>query len=53
MGVGPWQAEAYDPATESWRVIADPPCARREGDFMIVWTGSELIVWWREPDRAT
>jgi hypothetical protein len=46
FGVGPdgWRGEAFDPAAIRWRILPDPPIERRDA-FMLVWTGSELIVW--------
>ena len=35
---------AYDPATDSWRTLPEPPLEPREFP-VIVWTGDELIVW--------
>jgi N-acetylneuraminic acid mutarotase len=34
---------AYDPATDSWRRLADAPLPRRAGG-VCVWTGSEVII---------
>jgi len=43
-------AEAYDPATRSWRVLPKPPGPRESfGNHPAVWTGHELIVW---PNKA-
>ena len=44
VGAERWRGEAFDPVAGAWRVIADPPIARRDA-AMTVWTGSELIVW--------
>jgi hypothetical protein len=44
VGADRWSGEAFDPVTSTWRVMADPPIARRDA-AMTVWTGSELIVW--------
>ena len=40
-------AGAYDPATDSWRTIAEPPDLTA-GSGLInqsIWTGSEVVVW--------
>lgn len=42
---------AYDPATDSWRPIAEAPAGRLS--HSVVWTGSEMIVWGgRTPGHA-
>src|SRR5438046_5166258 len=40
-------AAAYDPATDTWRVLPDGPDREGsyEGDNKAVWTGSEMLVW--------
>jgi hypothetical protein len=35
---------AYDPTTDSWRVISPSPLVARH-HHLAVWTGSEMIVW--------
>jgi hypothetical protein len=42
-GVAGEGAAAYDPATDSWRDIADPPEQLR-GDALAVWTGEVLVA---------
>jgi hypothetical protein len=37
-----WHGEAYNPRTDKWRSIADPPTVP---DRYLVWTGEELISW--------
>lgn len=37
---------AYDPDTDQWELLAEPPTGIGFGPFFeVVWTGSELIVW--------
>lgn len=37
---------AYDPETDQWEILAEPPEGIGFGPFYeVVWTGSELIVW--------
>ncbi len=47
-GEGPRQLRAdgaaYDPRSESWKVISPAPLAPRK-DHVAVWTGEEMIVW--------
>ena len=38
-------AEAYDPATDAWRVLAAPPATESYCRRDAVWTGSEMLVW--------
>ena len=43
-------ADAYDPATHSWRRLADPPGPREFlGNHKAVWTGKEMLIW---PSKA-
>jgi len=43
-------ADAYDPATHSWRRLADPPGPRESlGNNPALWTGKEMLVW---PSKA-
>lgn len=35
---------AYDPSSDTWRVIADAPISDRHG-HTAVWTGEEMLVW--------
>lgn len=48
VNVGPVEffadGAAYDPATDSWRVLEDAPLAPRAG-HAAVWTGSELLIY--------
>jgi hypothetical protein len=48
LGVGTdpsqWQAQALDPSTGAWRVLAPPPLTPRTG-AVLEWTGSKVIVW--------
>ena len=37
--------EAYDPATDGWRIIASPPVGFVSDRSPAVWTGRELLVW--------
>ena len=37
-------AAAYSPASDTWRVLADPPLAEGTVDPLVVWTGSELLA---------
>ena len=37
--------EAYDPATDVWRVIASPPVGFVTDRSPAAWTGRELLVW--------
>src|SRR5262245_27721220 len=37
-------AAAYDPATGTWRRIADPPAVAARGFGAAVWTGREMLV---------
>lgn len=37
--------EAYDPATDTWRVTASPPVGFVSERSPAVWTGTELLVW--------
>lgn len=41
---GRLSGQAYDPATDSWHVIASAPITWRLGS-VAVWTGSEIVVW--------
>jgi hypothetical protein len=34
----------YDPATGTWRDLAEPPLSPRR-DHVAVWTGDELLIW--------
>lgn len=37
---------AYDPDTDQWELLAEPPTGIGFGPFFeVVWTGSEMIVW--------
>jgi N-acetylneuraminic acid mutarotase len=40
-----WEGEAFDPIAKTWRVIAQPPLSLPRYGEMVVWTGSEMIVW--------
>jgi hypothetical protein len=47
-----WSSElqrlaAYDPTSDDWRALPDPPPTAQEGLFAVamVWTGSEAILW--------
>jgi hypothetical protein len=43
-------ADAYNPATHSWRRLADPPGPRESlGSNPATWTGKEMLVW---PSKA-
>src|SRR5204863_8423548 len=43
-------AEAYNPATRTWRRLPTPPGPRESvGNHPAVWTGTEMIVW---PSKA-
>jgi hypothetical protein len=42
VNVRPRDGAAYDPATDSWRSIAEGPIELT--DATAVWTGSEMIV---------
>ncbi len=42
---GRLDGEAYDPASGSWREIASAPVRHKWRSSVLVWTGSELIVW--------
>jgi hypothetical protein len=51
---GPIHGQAYDPSSADWRRIARAPIDRAYG-VVLVWTGSELIVWGgggRDDDRT-
>ncbi|MGD9704262.1 MAG: Kelch repeat-containing protein [Acidimicrobiia bacterium] len=37
--------EAYDPAADTWRLIASPPVGFVSDRSPAVWTGDELLVW--------
>ena len=37
--------EAYDPATDAWRVITSPPVGFVSDRSPAAWTGHELLVW--------
>ena len=37
-------AESYNPATDTWRPLADPPAEITRSGSAHVWTGSELLV---------
>jgi hypothetical protein len=43
---GEGQAAAYDPATDTWRRLADPPADLALGDAVtkVLWTGSDVVV---------
>ena len=43
---------AYNPATDRWRRLADPPAALAIRPD-VAWTGNELIVWSREYKEGT
>lgn len=55
----PLQGQAYDPRDESWRTIASAPSVAHPGlrgdvrHGVIVWTGSELVVWGGGPIGRT
>jgi hypothetical protein len=38
-------AEAYSPATNSWRMLATPPTTQNYCRRGAVWTGKEMLVW--------
>lgn len=42
---------AYDPATDTWRLLAaeDAPSAREDG--VVVWTGREMLIWGGQRDE--
>ena len=37
-------AAGYDPATDTWRRLADPPNGARRINALTVWTGAEMLV---------
>lgn len=44
----PADGAAYDPATDTWRMLPPAPVDQDQGDqlnYAGVWTGSELVVW--------
>ena len=45
---GPMWGAAYDPESDSWRVIARSPLSSRQ-DPAVVWTGEEMVVWGGDP----
>jgi hypothetical protein len=38
-------AEAYNPATDTWRELAEPPATSSLCPRNAVWTGKEMLVW--------
>lgn len=42
------QGAAYDPATDTWRMLAPSPLQARER-HTAVWTGAEMVVWGGTP----
>jgi hypothetical protein len=46
-------ASAYDPATRSWRTLADPPNGWERVNALVAWTGAKmLIIGGQTPDGA-
>ena len=37
-------AAAYDPATDSWRTLADPPNGTDRINPLVVWTGADMLL---------
>jgi len=51
LGVTTNTGAAYNPATNSWRLIAAPPASfLGRSNHTAVWTGSEMIVWGGDTD---
>ena len=42
----------YDPATDTWRPITDVGAPSAREDDVVVWTGTEMIVWGGRGDSA-
>jgi len=36
---------AFDPATRAWRTLSAPPEGAPTGETVLVWTGSDLVLW--------
>lgn len=45
-GPTPRRGAAYDPVSDSWRPIPNPPISGRYG-HTVVWTGREMLIWGR------
>jgi N-acetylneuraminic acid mutarotase len=45
------EGQAYDPVSDTWRMIASGPIGLRKG-AVSVWTGSEVIVWGEASPRT-
>ena len=37
-------AAAYDPATDNWRTLAEPPSGSRRINPLVVWTGTDMLL---------